>query len=113
MAAIQDLRTMLEDFEDSADSAGYDLRLDLADLILSSLQRRGWTQKQLAQAVGMKESFITRVVHGGSNCTFGVAGKLLHALNIKAKLVDSDRISDISLSRKQGAAHGRRLSHAR
>jgi hypothetical protein len=34
----------------------------------------------------MKASFINRVVHSSSNCTFDVAGRILFALGIRGKL---------------------------
>src|ERR1051326_3018545 len=49
---------------------------------------------------GVKESFITRIVHGDASCTFETAGRGLHALGGEA-----------GLGEKAGAA--RNLAHAR
>jgi len=89
MPTTQDLLKLLDDFENTPESAGHALRLDLAELILKTLQQKCWTQKQLAQIARMKPSFITRIVHGSSNCTFDVAGRLLFALGIKARMAES------------------------
>ena len=89
MANTRDLLTILEEFEKSPESFGYDLRLDLADLVIRLLRQKGWTQKQLAKAARMKESFITRIIHSASNCTFDVAGRLMFALGVRAKLAEA------------------------
>lgn len=82
------LRKTLADFERTPESRGYELRLDLADLVISHLRRKGWTQKKLAEKANMKESFITRIVHAEQNCTLDVIGRLLFALDIRANLVE-------------------------
>lgn len=86
-SGIRDLLSDLDAFERDPASAGYDLRLDLAEIILRHLDGKNWTQKKLAEAAGMKSPFITRITHAAQNCTFDVAGRLLFALGIKAKLV--------------------------
>jgi transcriptional regulator with XRE-family HTH domain len=63
-----------------------DLRLDLAEIILRALNERGWTQRQLADAAGMREQYVTRVIHSSQNCTVDIIGRLLFALQVKAKL---------------------------
>jgi transcriptional regulator with XRE-family HTH domain len=89
MTTVRDLQKLLEDYEKTAESAGYDLRLDLAEIVLKALKRKGWTQKQLAAAAGKRESFITRIIHSANNCTFEVAGQVLFALGIKARLAEA------------------------
>ncbi len=89
MPNTQDLLKLLDDFQDSPEALGHELRLDLAELILKTLRQKRWTQKQLAQAARMKPSFINRIVHGASNCTFDVAGRLLFALGLKARLAEA------------------------
>jgi len=86
MTKAKDLLRILDEFEATPESVGIDLRLDLADLIIAQLDRKRWTQKRLAQRCGMKESFVSRIIHAESNCTFDVAGRLLHALGVKPKL---------------------------
>lgn len=84
MATKRDLLAILDASKRKPQSAGYRLRLQLADLLLRQLRAKGWTQKQLAKAARMKESFITRVIHAESNCTFDVAGRLLFAAGVSA-----------------------------
>jgi plasmid maintenance system antidote protein VapI len=88
MTAINDLLKDLEAFESTPESRGYDLRLDLAQIVLRHLKEKGWTQKALADAAGMKAPFLTRIIHAAQNCTFDVAGRLLFALGIRAKLLE-------------------------
>jgi len=86
MKTILDIQADLEEFENSGQSEGYDLRLDLADIILRHLDGQKWTQASLAKAAGMKASYLTRVIHSSQNCTFEVAGRILHALGVKARI---------------------------
>jgi hypothetical protein len=89
VGAIQDLHKRLAEFEASPDSRGLDLRLSLADLIIRKLRAKRWTQKRLADEVGMLEPFITRVIHARQNCTFDVAGRILFALGISAEITET------------------------
>jgi plasmid maintenance system antidote protein VapI len=87
MTTTQDLRNILNDARNSGEGRGFELRMDLAEIIIQNLDHKGWTQKQLADAAGMKEPMITRLVHSAANCTFDVAGRVLFALGVSAKLV--------------------------
>ena len=88
MTSVKDLRKVLADFERTPESRGFDLRLALADLVIRHLRRKGWTQKKLAEEAGMKESFVTRIIHAEQNCTFDVAGRLLFGLDVRANLIE-------------------------
>jgi plasmid maintenance system antidote protein VapI len=87
MAVNDDILRDLEAFDSKPESTGFDLRLDLSEIILRHLCEHGMTQKEVAARSGMKESFITRLIHSEANCTFDTAGRILHALGIRAKLV--------------------------
>lgn len=69
---------------------------------LRHMDGRKLTQKQLAEMADMKESFITRIVHADSNCTFDVAGRILQALGVKAKLVEDAPVPPRSRQRRPG-----------
>lgn len=94
MTEAKDLLHILAEFEKSPQSVGIGLRLDLADLVMRHLDLMGWTQKRLAEATGMHESFISRIIHANSNCKFDVAGRIMHALGVKVRLQEaaSDRL---------------------
>jgi len=66
------------------------MRLDLADLIINKLRATDEPQKDVAKRAGLRESFVSRLVHADSNFTALVAAKVLHALGIRPKLVDAD-----------------------
>lgn len=91
MNHFQGILDDLREFEASPESRGFDLRLDLADIILRHLDGKRWTQKRLAEAAGMKPSFLTRVIHASNNCTFDVAGRILFALGVQAKLIETQQ----------------------
>ncbi len=82
---IDQLQTLLAEYDATADAVGMELRLSFAQIILRRLWQKGWTQKQLAESTGLKESFLSRVLHSDQNCTFETAGKILHALGVRAK----------------------------
>lgn len=77
-------------FESTPEGAAVDLRMDLADLLQYRLLEVGTTQREFAQAVGKRESFVSRVMHADANCTFKVVATLLQAVGVKPKLVDAE-----------------------
>lgn len=87
---FRDLLKELDEFNETAEGRGFDLRLDLADIIFRHLAEKGWTQTKLAEAAGMKSPLLTRIMHSSTNCTFETAGRILLALGIKGKLVEAD-----------------------
>lgn len=86
-AIIRELLDDLEEFNRTPESVGYDLRLDLAELVLEELRAKKWSKGDLARAAGMHPPFLTRIVNSASNCTFEVAGRICHALRVRPKLV--------------------------
>ena len=94
MASVKDLLDILNEFKNTPESRGIDLRLDFADIILKQLDEKGWTQKQLAEKIGKKESFISRIIHAESNCTFETVGCILFALDIKVELQEKFTVTD-------------------
>ena len=112
MAGIRDLRNSLEKFERTPQARSLDLRLTLSTLILNGLDRRRWTQKRLAAEAGMRESFVSRLIHAQSNCEFDTVGRILHALGTQAALVEKPlkparRMGQTATSKQP---HSRRLS---
>jgi len=75
-----------EKFDDSGEGFGFDLRLDLASLIVDAL-KRGVSQREIARRAGMKPAVVNRIVHSEANCTFDSAGRILHAIGVKAAIV--------------------------
>lgn len=81
-----EVESLLQEFKGSPESVGIDLRMDLASIILRKLREMKWTQKQLASESGLKASYISRLIHAEANCTFESAGRILHALGLRAQL---------------------------
>lgn len=73
----------LSKFHDDPQSVGFQFRLDLSTLLCELLDENDWTQKQLAEAAGMKEAVVSRIVNADSNCKFETAGRLLFALGVR------------------------------
>lgn len=88
MSDLQALQRVIGELDRLPERVGHELRLDLAALITRGLNRRGWSRKRLAEEAGMKPSFVSRVLHSDSNCTFEVAGRLLLALGIEVSLIE-------------------------
>ncbi|NJL30877.1 MAG: hypothetical protein HC898_04190 [Phycisphaerales bacterium] len=59
---MKTLREIANNYETRPESAGLELRLNLAEIVLVEMDRRGWNQKQLAEACGMKPAFIHRII---------------------------------------------------
>lgn len=58
-------------------------KLTVAELITSSLEEKGMTQKQLAAEIGVSPSRVNDYVTGRSEPTLKVARLLCHTLNIR------------------------------
>ena len=83
---------MIDAFEnDCADDLALDLRLDLSDMMHAEMHTKKLSQTELAKLVGIRVQVLKRILHGSSNCTFESAAKILFALGVKAKLVDTAR----------------------
>jgi len=83
--------TLLNDFRERSDSVGFYFRLNLMSLLCELMDEKDWTQKQLANAADMQESFVSRVINAESNCTFDVAGRLLFSLGVREGDVGLER----------------------
>lgn len=83
----------LSEFHDDPQSVGFQFRLDLSTLLCELLDENDWTQKQLAEAAGMKEAVVSRIVNADSNCKFETAGRLLFALGVREGDVELSRMT--------------------
>ncbi len=87
MASTQDILRVLDEYKRKPESYGVKLRLNLAELVIQQLNSNGWSQRDLAKRTGLKEAYISRILHSDANCTFESAGKILFALGIKVALL--------------------------
>ena len=83
---LQDILSSIHEFEASPDYVGLGLKVDLSRIVLRRLREKGWTQRRLATACGMKESFVSRVIHSDDNCTLDTVGRLMFALGVDIRL---------------------------
>jgi transcriptional regulator with XRE-family HTH domain len=81
--AIKNILAALADFEKTSDSVGVEFRVSLSEIVIRHLRIRKWNQRQLAEATGLKESYISRVLHSNANCTLDTIGTLFFALGIR------------------------------
>jgi transcriptional regulator with XRE-family HTH domain len=83
----------LAEYKKSKDFFSLELRLSLADLLMKTLTRVGWTQRRLAAVSGIDEPTISNIVTSGRNWEVDTAGALLWALGVHAKLQSVDAIA--------------------
>lgn len=95
---LRQLKTTEQAFDRSADALALHLRLDLSALVLEALEGLGWTQAALARATGIGPPKISAIVHADANCQIDTIARLLHALKIKARLVQASRVTPLRLS---------------
>ena len=85
-----ELDAIVQDYEASCDGYAFDLSLDLSSIIARCLKSAGWSQKDLCNATGMREAYLSRVMRNKQNWTRDIAARLLHALGAKPKLMTID-----------------------
>ena len=90
---VEDILRALDEYDSEEASVGLELRLSLAEIVRGQLGRMGWSQRDLAERTGLRESYISRVLHSNANCTLGTAGKFLFALGIRARLQEAAHTS--------------------
>lgn len=88
---IQDILATLDAYDRDPESCGIDARLVFSRIVLRQLAVRGWSQRELAKRTGLKDAYISRVVHSDQNCTFDSFGRILFAFGIDAKQVLLER----------------------
>jgi len=100
MTDVDNILASLHEHDQSAQGYGHSLRLDFSRLVVESIDRLGWSQRQLARSSGLRESYISRIVHGEANFTLDTVGAVLHALGVRPLLVgESATVSTKSDSR--------------
>lgn len=77
---------MLGRYDSSPDSYGFDLRLDLAELIVRGLKAKQWSVGRLSEESGVAMRTITGYVNSSANFDIGTAGMVLFALGIKPRI---------------------------
>jgi len=68
------------------DSAGMDLQVQFSILVTSLLKVRQWTQRDLAEKTGIRESQISDILHADANCTLRTIGRVLKAFGERGRI---------------------------
>lgn len=101
-STTQQILADLAEYEKTAPSYALELRLSFGELIMDQLTKREWTQRRLAEAAGFRESYVSRVLSGDANFTTESAARLLHALGIRAEVIEQEELRQLKSSRSQG-----------
>jgi ribosome-binding protein aMBF1 (putative translation factor) len=99
MTSVDNILKALDAFTKTPADIGMDLRLSLAEIVLRKLREKGWNQRALAREAGLKEPFVSRVIHSNANCTFDTAGKLLFALGARARIRETPDVKQAVVGR--------------
>ena len=84
---LQEFRRQLEENPEYLKAAEeLHLQLLLADAVLKGRLSKGWSQTQLAEAVGTKQANISRIEAGLANPTLSLIHKILQALDLDLKI---------------------------
>ena len=104
----------------SARTASSKLRSGLAYAMLVGLKDKGWTHQQLGEAVDLDPTIINLLTHNRVDCSFEMAGRILFALGVSARLVleteragglDAMNISCVANTKEKGKPHVRLVHH--
>ena len=70
---------------------GLKLHFELANAVLRARMKKGWSQTDLARAIGTKQANISRIEAGLANPTFTFVQKLASILDLGFKITINDR----------------------
>ena len=84
---LEKFRTQLDELKEySEEKKELKLQFDLAKAVLRARINKGWSQKQLADAIGTKQANISRIEAGLSNPTLNLIKKLSAVLEINIEI---------------------------
>lgn len=78
---------MLTDSEYVKAADELQLQFELANSVLRARLKKGWSQTDLANAVGTKQANISRIEAGLANPTITLIQKLINALDLEIKIL--------------------------
>jgi transcriptional regulator with XRE-family HTH domain len=79
------------------------LQLHLADAVLKARLKKGWSQTQLAKAIGTKQANISRIEAGLANPTLSLLHKLLKSLDLDMKISDLVDVHEYDMHQSDSA----------
>ena len=80
------LRDLLEEYKYDSDFIYEGLILDISYQLKEKKKKKGLTKKQLAEKMGVKPSYITKIF-GGGNISIKTIAKVLAALEVESEIV--------------------------
>ncbi|MDO9547119.1 MAG: helix-turn-helix transcriptional regulator [Pelolinea sp.] len=97
---LKEFRNRLEESKEYS-NAKKELKLnfDLADAVLKARFNKGWSQEQLAEAIGTKQANISRIEAGLANPTLNVIKKLTNVLEFDIE-ISCEKIVEIEYESK-------------
>lgn len=75
-------------------------RFELGNAVLMGRMKRGWSQADLAAAVGTKQANISRIEAGLANPTLDLIQRLCEALGLELKLVERGHLTTLNTAVK-------------
>lgn len=84
--SVDELLNLVDEYRKTPDSFANELRLSLGQIIIGRLRELGWTQKALADKLGVTEPLVSRFLNGDHNWTSKSAGRWLCALGVRARV---------------------------
>jgi len=95
---MSDDKTLLERWHDESEEyrkayAREGLILDVTEQIWEALNRKGWNQAKLAEALGVTASYVSQLLNGSRNMTLRTLSDIVYALGheICLRIHEKDR----------------------
>ncbi|MCX6053736.1 MAG: helix-turn-helix transcriptional regulator [Chloroflexi bacterium] len=86
---LKEFRKQLEESQEYLDAKSeLQLQFNFAKAVLRARLKKGWSQEQLADAIGTKQANISRIESGLSNPSLNIVQKLSNILDFKINIVD-------------------------
>lgn len=101
------LKGLLEEYKYDADFIYEGLILDISYQLKKLMEKKKMTKKQLAEKMGVKPSYITKIF-SGSNISIKTIAKVLAALEIDAEILLRERKTESSYD-EDGLEKGRNI----
>lgn len=78
-------------------------RFELGNAVLMGRMKRGWSQADLAAAVGTKQANISRIEAGRANPTLDLIQRLCEKLDLDLKLVEREKVAVAGMLKSDAA----------
>ena len=98
---MKEHETLLEEWLDESDEnrklfAEEGLILDVTEEIWAALERKGWSKSQLADALGLSLSHVSRLLNGSRNMTLRTLADIAYALGMRPSFSFVENLSPVT-----------------